>query len=541
MKQAAGRFDKRISCPPLYGTARTPGRKSLGQFVWRTSQLLGKPFFDWQRHVVDIAFEIDEYTGEFAYDDVTIVLPRQQGKTELILPVMTHRSTAFPIPQRTMYTAQTAAEARKKWEDIHVARLKESDLRPLFEARMALQREAIIWKNGSFWMPGSTTGKTGGTGDTLDLGVIDEMWSRPDNRTELGMKPTMLTRRNSQLWRLSMVPGLSRLKGHNPKYMRDQMAQGRDRVTRGVNTGTCYFEWSLPLGPDVDPGDPVNWRKCMPGLQVHGGLINETSVRSDYNTLPIVDFTAEYLGWFPEDHVPKWTIIRRQIWEDLFADGSHPAGTLALAIDVDPDRLRCSIAAVGRRDDDDWHAEIVEPGSMIAEGVTGMDWVEDRMIQLCEKHDPCAVVIDPRSPAAAFIIPLRNRGIEVITPNVQEYAAACGQFFDATGQNWKPEDEEEGRGQRIRHIAQDLLTRAVAHARTTASPTSGSFSWLRVGTSDLTPLIAVTLALYGYELMKPDDYDVDNSIPDDYGQCRYCYACEIHGYLTHYPHCERPK
>ena len=55
----------------------------------KTAQLLGKPFFSWQRYVVDVAFEIDPATGLFAYDDVTIVLPRQQGKTELILPVMT--------------------------------------------------------------------------------------------------------------------------------------------------------------------------------------------------------------------------------------------------------------------------------------------------------------------------------------------------------------------------------------------------------------------------------------------------------------------
>jgi hypothetical protein len=33
-----------------------------------------------------------------------------------------------------------------------------------------------------------------------------------------------------------------------------------------------------------------------------------------------------------------------------------------------------------------------------------------------------------------------------------------------------------------------------------------------VGSTDITPLLAVNLAMYGYELMKPDDYDVMESI-----------------------------
>ena len=135
------------------------------------------------------------------------------------------------------------------------------------------------------------------------------------------------------------------------------------------------------------------------------------------------------------------------------------------------------------------------------------------------------------------LVSLVNRGIEVITPNAQEYSAQCGAFYDATGQNASADEY----GARIKHLGQTEFDRAVAYARTTESPTSGSFSWLRVGSTDLTPLIAATLAMYGYESKKPDDYDLGQSIPDDYNQCRYCYACEIDGFLAHKPHCERPR
>lgn len=513
----------------------------MGRYVAQVAQLLGKPLFSWQRYVVDVAFELDPLTHQLAYDDVTIVLPRQQGKTELILPVMTHRSTSFPVAQRIMYTTQTAAKAVEKWRDVHVKRLEASDLKEMFDTRLKTNMEAIIWKNGSYWFPGATTGKTGGTGDSLDLGVIDEFWSRKDNSTEVSMKPAMMTRPNKQLWRASMVPGLIRLKNHDPKYMRDQMTMGRERVRRGVNRGQAYFEWCAP--PNSDPGLPETWRSCMPGLQCHGGLIPESTIRSDFETLELVDFCAEYLGWFPEDHVVKWVVIKQTTWLDLYDPESETVGGIALAVDVSPDRTWAAIGMVGRRSDGDWHVEVIEPGNDIDPTQKGMDWVEERLLQLVDKHKPIAVVIDPLSPAASLITQLTNKGIEVVTPNMPQIAATCGLFYDGTGQN--ADSREPGEGEpdprRIRHLGQPILDKAVAAARTSQSPRHGSFFWLRVGPADITALVAVSLALHGYELKKPADYDVEDSIPDDYGQCQYCYACEIDGFLAHYPDCERPR
>lgn len=513
---------------------RTPSRRTLGPSVWKSAEVLGKPFFAWQRYVTDIALEIDEETGELAYDDVTILVPRQQGKTEISLPVMAHRCTALGSAQRVLYTAQTGGDARKKWEDVHKKRLEASSYRAIFHTRLRIGQEAFIWANGSFWMPGSVGVKGGGTGDTLDLGVIDEFWARPDDSLDLAMRPAMMTRDHHQIWRLSMVPGLKRMKNHDPKYLRMQMELGRDRVRRGVNRGHAYFEYSAVR--TADPGDPATWRSCMPGLKFHGGLISESTIRSDYESLELVDFCAEYLGWLPENNAPKWVVISRSKWSDLQDGLSAPAGGLAMAVEVSPDRLKACIAIAGRRDDGDWHVEIVEPGSEIVLNIQGTDWVLDRLLQLIEVHEPVAVVIDPRSPAASFIVTLRNKGIEVITPSVQECAAAAGRFYDGTGEN-----AEHQEGPRVRHLAQAILDRAVAHARSTESPSSGSFWWQRVGTIDISALIAATLALHGYELKKPDDYDVLSSIPDLFNQCPHCYACEIDGYLNHYPECARPR
>jgi hypothetical protein len=58
------------------------------------------------------------------YREVVLLGPRQgTGKTALSLAVMTHRGLAkWPNgPSRTVYTAQTRAKARQKWEDTFVA------------------------------------------------------------------------------------------------------------------------------------------------------------------------------------------------------------------------------------------------------------------------------------------------------------------------------------------------------------------------------------------------------------------------------------
>src|SRR5258705_8686404 len=143
---------------PLYGTPRSPERPTLGPRVAEVARRLGKPWMPHQRDIADVAFEIDPATGYLAYSQVIVIGPRQAtGKTELALPVMVHRCTGFdaalstwvrqnlgvkvnpPGPQRVLYTAQTADDARKKWRDIHFERLRASDYyrpRQQFTARL---------------------------------------------------------------------------------------------------------------------------------------------------------------------------------------------------------------------------------------------------------------------------------------------------------------------------------------------------------------------------------------------------------------------
>lgn len=492
----------------------------MGPRVAEIAQRLGKPFMPHQRHMADVALEIDPETGRFAYSEVVIIGPRQvTGKTEFLLPLMTHRCVGFASfagPQRVLYTAQTADEARLKWRDVHLARLRRArTIRGMFTPRLTQNKEALIWRDGSMWIPGSTTGKTGGTGDTLDLGVIDEAWSRPDFRTELGMRPTMLTRPWAQLLVCSMIPGLSRAAPGTWPYLKEKRRLGRLRVEAGVTRGTALFDFSAPDG--LDPGDPATWRTCMPA--VVAGTVSEQKIRDDFDSdLPLVDFCAEYLGWEPVDKVPKWTLVPRAVWVERFDAGSAVVGTSALGVEISEDRQRGWVGAAGYRADGQYHVEVVEPGFKILPTVAGIDWMERRIVDIVEDNDICTVVIDPRRPAASLIVPLRNRGIEVLTPAQPDIAGACGRFYDAIVGPEQDEDEVDDEpavddGLRLFHIGQEVLDRALAQTRRFELGV-GSFVFVRKGQSgEVGPVYCTTLALHGLVVMGSEpDYDLLDSV-----------------------------
>jgi phage terminase large subunit-like protein len=137
----------------------------------------------WQQDVVDVAMELDPETGRPVYREVILTVPRQSGKTTLILAMAVHRALGFGRRQTIRYAAQTRNDARQKWEDDHVVTLENSVFRKLFRTRKTNGNEAILWRNGSQHGIVANTEKSG-HGSTLDLGFIDEAFAQVDHRME---------------------------------------------------------------------------------------------------------------------------------------------------------------------------------------------------------------------------------------------------------------------------------------------------------------------------------------------------------------------
>jgi phage terminase large subunit-like protein len=435
--------------------------------VDEVANLLGTPLMPWQRHVADVALEVDPDSGLLVYRQVVLTVPRQSGKTTLMLATMVHRALGFAGRQKIIYTAQSRLAARKKWEDEHVVTLQGSPLRSMFSIRKQIGQEAIRWRNGSIHGLEAPS-EEAVHGDVLDLGAIDEAFAHEDDRVEQGMKPAMITRSQPQLWIFSTAgTGKS-------VYLREKVEAGRFHAEAGLTSGVAYFEWSA--APDADPGDPLTWRGCMPAL---GRTVREDAIRADFQSMKLVEFRRAYLNQWPDEAPDEWQVIGQDTWQALTDPGSQLSNPVAFAADVMPGREYGSVAVAGRRTDGNLHVEVVDHRP-------GTSWMVDRLVELAGRWRPCAVVVDAAGEAGSLIAALEAAGVEVVKPTLREATQAAGMFVEAVADSAT-----------LRHLGQSVLDSALAGAR--KREISDAWLWARKGLAvDISPLVAVTLAAWGH-------------------------------------------
>jgi hypothetical protein len=162
------------------------------------------------------------------------------------------------------------------------------------------------------------------------------------------------------------------------------------------------------------------------------------------------------------------------------------AGEIALAAEISEDRKHAAVVAAGRE----------QGGTRVVVDLVFYDHpraVVDRLAGLSEKHDPVAVVVDPRSQAGTLLRPLAEAGVLVREPSTAEVVAAHGEFLDAVNDG------------RLAHLDQPPLTSAVQAAQ--QRPLAGAQAWERRVVIDQSPLVAATLACWAFlrwqELSQP--------------------------------------
>lgn len=465
-----------LTCLPRWGTPRRPERPTYGPAVARIAEFIGKPLMPWQRYVIDTALEVIPETGRLAYREVDVSVPRQSGKTTLILPLHVWRAIAFPDvtgePQRIMYGAQSGVEALEKWEDEHLPLLSRSRLSHLYRVRKVNGRQGILWNNGSIQGLLASTEKAG-HGKTLDLAIQDEAFALVDGRAEQSVRPAMITRTDPQYWVTSTAGTAKSL------YLLGKNEVGRHAVENGVDTGLAYFEWRGD--PDADPGDEDMWRECMPALDI---TIDIEAIRAEFASMKRAEFRRAYLN-IADVEAETESVIPAERWAACLDENSRRDGRIAIAIDTNPERSATSIAIAGRRLDGLSHVELIEYRP-------GVGWAAERIRELKERWNPVAIVIDPTSPAASLIPDLERvtasgrTTLEIIKPNVREAAQAAGDFYTAVMET-----------DMLRHTGQVQLTTAVAAAQ--KRPLGDAWAWARSSPSaDISPLVAATLAHWAH-------------------------------------------
>lgn len=419
----------------------------------------------WQQTVADVALELGP-DGAPAYREINVLVPRQCGKTSLMLALELHRALLWGTAQTIGYTAQTGWDARRKLIDDQVPLLEQS---PLVASVKRIYRgagmEAVHFVNGSR-IDVMASNATAGHGRILNQGIIDEAFSDQDDRREGALLPAMATKRDAQLFVISTAGTQESL------YLKRKVEQGRAMVDAKLDTGVAYFEWSADENADVD--DPATWWRTIPAL---GHTIDERVIAHARSTMTEGEFRRAYLcQWtvLDEAAIPAKYVTR------VLDASTAPAGRLSFGIDVAIDRSFAAISVA----DETGRVELIEHRE-------GVSWVVDRALELWRRHKG-HLVVDGYSPANSLVDRLEAGGLPVSRYSLRDMVAACGIFYDAVLDD------------AIRIRPHPALEAAIESAK--RKQIASGWLWSRtVETADLAPLFAATIAYHHATNRRPPE------------------------------------
>jgi hypothetical protein len=367
--------------------------------------------------------------------------------------------------------------------------------------------ESIELKSGQRLIFKTRTGK-GGRGFTGDCVIFDEAMVGLDKMHVSAIMPTVSARPNPQII----------YTGSAGDQDSEQFGRVRARAlgetdVEGKDDRLAYMEWSVdacsefcPKGcEDHDRTDIVrgnrtreelkraeielvtSYAKANPGLGIR---ISVEHIEAERRSMASESFRRERLGigdWPVEGDT--WSVINERAWMSRVDEASTIEHDYVLAIDTTQDRSFSCIAAAGLNSDGMTHVEVT--GSEMWDYRPGVSWVVDRVVEICGGQKPLAVVIDKGSQAICFIDELEKRGIAITQTNSSEYAQGCGDFYSAV-------IPQKGNEPTLVHIDQEPLSSAVAGAD--KRDVTDRWVWSkRNSTSDVCPLVACTLAAWGFK------------------------------------------
>lgn len=465
---------------PRYGT-------SAGDEAIDLAASAGLILDPWQQFVLRSSLG-ERPDGRWAAFEVGLIVARQQGKGA----VLEARELAGLVLFGEKLVMHTAHELKTSMR--HFKRLQK-----LFEASADLSRRVkkVIISNGKEGMEmhdGAelqclARSKNSGRGFSGDLVVFDEAYALTDEHMEASI-PTTLAMDNAQVWYTSSPP-LDAVSGQ-------VLMSLRDRGVAGTSSRLAWFDYGLAGTLDeldnVDLDSRDGWYAALPSLR--SGRVREENVQVMRDALTDKGFAREILGMWPPGLGSTFQVIPETDWSDAFDVESEIDGPLALAAAVSLDRSRAAIAACGRRADGRLHVELTSTPLRV-DNRNGTGWVVPRLVDLAARNKPVAIVMDEFGPTGSLIAAAEEADLEITRVGMAAVARAYGMFYDAVS-GTDPDSRV------LRHIGQPELTSAVAGAK--RRPLGEGFAWDRKqATVDITPLVAVTNALYGYATRPQDD------------------------------------
>lgn len=436
--------------------------------------------FDWWQDSLGRAVLGKRKDGKYAatVGGVVLSIPRQVGKTYFVGALLMIMCILFPglkvvwTAHRTRTATNTfralQGMARRKRIAPHIALNDRGKL----AIRTANGEQEIRFRNGSIIMFGAREQGFGRGFDEIDIEVFDEAQILTEKALDDMVAATNQARHphGALLFYMGTPP--------KPSDPGEAFTLKRTKALSGKSKDLLYLECSADA--DADPDDRKQWSKANFSFPQRTPL--ESMLRLRENLLSDEAWLREALGIWDEIGVSH--VFGPGAWEACGAEIAAPKpDVIGLAVSVD--RAWASIGAAR--------------GSLVgvADRRDGTGWLVPEAKRIQRKHG-CAVVIAGTGPAADLIPALEAAGVRLTIAKGNDSADACAGIFDAV---------REGR---LQHPNHPELNAAVAGAK--QRKREDRWVWdRRNSTHDISPLEAVTLALWGASI-KRGNYDVADSL-----------------------------
>jgi hypothetical protein len=380
-----------------------------------TAGLFGHDLYPWQARAGRVGTA--RHNNRWRYPVMVCSVPRQSGKTRLVLLVCVERCLSQPGAQ-VWYTAQSRNDAALRFREF-VRLLAGSKLEQCphrtrldgawdFRVRAGMGTEEIEFRNGSqfrIFAPAEDSLH----GSVTDLVVLDEARFFDSLRGDALMAaalPTQATR-DGQVWVVSTAGGPESM------FLHRQLEIGRESIRSDGHVGVVEYG----IGADVAAGDLLStvWA-AHPAAGLPGGPRWE-ALQVAAEQMPTWQFAHEYGN--------RWRTVAdaRLLPADLWAACQHepplPAGRPVFTCDIPLDRSESVIVACV-----DGVVEVVDSLPAAA--------VPSRLVELVAAWDALAVVVDAAGPAGTIAERLRLVCPDrLVVSSTRELTAACQMFYDS--------------------------------------------------------------------------------------------------------------
>jgi hypothetical protein len=294
--------------------------------------------------------------------------------------------------------------------------------------------------------------------------------------------PAKLANPNAQSW----YAGSGGLEASKQAWQLRKMALRGEGARLAYTEHTAEDVWVSETGTvkSVRPENVMSrdvWVGAIPG---YGIWVTDESLEALHLELGGDDelFAREALCVWDTEPGEEVGVIDLDEWSTLAdaAKDDYPGSQIVdrhcFALDVAADRSWAAFGVAGRRSDGLLHVEVVETAKR-----TG--WVVDVGKALFEEWG-LPIRVQKGSPAASFTDELRDAGVDVLEVSVGEFGEAVGRFLDAV------------ENKTLRHTRQGSLFGALKGAVLRSSGDASVWA-RRTSKADISPLVAVTLALGG--------------------------------------------